>query len=82
MQQVKHLRDTIKPPVPGPVTPLEDLAAEVRTWLQAVRYELTEPQRLDNCTVEMIATLDQGTVKQRVLVRCVGGEITAGDVEG
>jgi NACHT-associated inactive restriction endonuclease len=75
------VRDTIKPPVPGPVTPLEDLAAEVRTWLQAVRYELTAPQRLDNRTVEMLATLDQGTIKQRVLVRCIGGEIVAGDVD-
>jgi SIR2-like domain len=81
MQQVKQVRDAISTPVPGPATPLEDLAAEVRTWLQAVRYELTEPQRRDDRTVEMLATLDQGTIKQRVLVRCIGGEIVAGDVD-
>jgi hypothetical protein len=81
MQQVKQVRDTIKAPIPGPATPLEALAAEVRAWLQAVRYELTEPQRRDDRTVEMLATLDQGTIKQRVLVRCIGGEIATGDVD-
>ena len=32
MQQVMQVREAIKAPVPGPATPLEDLAAEVRTW--------------------------------------------------
>jgi hypothetical protein len=80
MQQVKQVREAIKAPIPGPATPLEDLAAEVGTWLQAVRYELTERQRRNTRTLEMLATLDQGTIKQRVLVRCIGGKIAAGDV--
>jgi WD40 repeat protein len=61
--------------------PLTELADEVRTWLQAIRYEVSEPQRRDDRTVEMLATLDLGTVKQRVLVRCIGGEITHADVD-
>lgn len=61
--------------------PLVDLAQEVRTWLRAIRYEVSDPQQLDDRTIDMLATLDLGTVKQRVLVRCIGGEIAATDVE-
>ena len=61
--------------------PLLELADEVRTWLQAIRYEVNDLQPHDDRTVEMVATLEQGTVKQRVLVRCIGGEITLADVD-
>jgi hypothetical protein len=61
--------------------PLTELADEVRTWLQAIHYEVNEPQQSDDRTVDMLATLDLGTVKQRVLVRCIGGEITPADVD-
>ena len=61
--------------------PLPVLADEVRTWLQAIRYEVNEPRQLNDRFMDMIATLDQGTVKQRVLVRCVDGEITPADVD-
>ncbi|MDO8745365.1 MAG: pentapeptide repeat-containing protein [Candidatus Brocadiaceae bacterium] len=61
--------------------PLPVLADEVRTWLQAIRYEVSEPRQLNDRFMDMIATLDQGTVRQRVLVRCVDGEITPADVD-
>ena len=61
--------------------PLTDLVNEVRVWLQSIRYEINNPLYSDNRSVDMIATLDLGTVKQRILVRCIGGKITAADVE-
>lgn len=56
--------------------PLIELADEVRIWLEAIRYEVSDLKERDERTVDMIATLEQGTVKQRVLVRCVGGEFS------
>ena len=61
--------------------PLADLADEVRTLLRAIRYEVSPAQRIGGRTMEMAATLDQGTVRQRVLVRCIDGEIAAADVD-
>lgn len=61
--------------------PLAGLAEEVRTWLQAIRYEVSDPQLRNDHTMDMVATLDLGTVKQRVLVRCIGGEIMPADVD-
>jgi len=62
-------------------SPLTDLADEIRTWLQAIRYEVSGIQQQDSRTFDMVATLKQGTLKQRVLVRCISGEITTTDVE-
>jgi WD40 repeat protein len=62
-------------------SPLLELADEVRIWLQAIRYEVSDFQNQNERTVDMVATLEQGTIKQRVLVRCVGGEITSNDVD-
>lgn len=60
--------------------PLLDLANEVRLWLRAIRYEVSEDPRVDGQVAEMTATLDIGTIKQSVLVRCVGRSITINDV--
>jgi hypothetical protein len=73
--QVKQARLGAIQVMQEPLTPLEELAAEVRTWLQAIRYQVSEPQKHADDTVDMLATLDQGTISQRVLVRCIGGEI-------
>jgi hypothetical protein len=59
--------------------PLVELAKEVRMWLCTIRYEISEFCRSDDRTVDMIATL--GTSNQRILVRCIGGEIMPADVE-
>ncbi len=61
--------------------PLLTLADEVRTWLQAIRYEVSEPQKRNDRAMDMIATLEQGALRQRVLVRCIGGEILPADVD-
>jgi hypothetical protein len=61
--------------------PVRELAEEVRVWLRAVRYETSDIKRQGDRAADMVATVDLGTVKQRVLVRCVGGEITVDDIE-
>lgn len=61
--------------------PLRDLADEIRIWLRAVRYETSDAARPADRAIDMVATLDLGTVKQKVLVRCIGGEITPEDVD-
>lgn len=78
--QVRQARTAISSIAQVDLTPLEELTAEVRSWLQAIRYKVNEPQRFDERSVSMIASMDLGTVKQNVLVRCIGGEITATDV--
>lgn len=60
--------------------PLRELADELKTWLRAVRYDVGEVQAV-NRRIDMIATLDQGAFTQRVLVRCVEGEINAADID-
>jgi hypothetical protein len=68
--------------VTGPqVSPVGRFAQEVKSWLQALKYEVTEPKQQNDRVMEMEAVLDQGTVKQRVLVRCIGDEIKVSDVE-
>lgn len=61
--------------------PLTAVADEIRTWLQSIRYELTVRPHSNGRTLDMIAALDQGALKQRVLVRCIDGEISRADVE-
>lgn len=60
---------------------LSDLATEVGAWLRAIGYEVTARQRIDSRTEQMIASIAFGSVKQRVSVRCIAGEITSTDVE-
>ncbi len=61
--------------------PLAELSGEICIWLRAIRYEISEPQQRDDRSVDMLVTLDQGTLKQRVLVRCIDGEVSSSDVE-
>ena len=60
--------------------PLLNLSNEIRIWLVTIRYETSEPKQFDYRTIDMIATLEFGILKQRVLVRCIEGEITQADV--
>lgn len=61
--------------------PLYKLAEEVRNWLRAIRYEVSEPQLIDDRSIEMIAAFSQGPLKQRVLIRCFEGIIRPEDIE-
>jgi WD40 repeat protein len=54
---------------------------EVKAWLQALGYEVSTPERLDDRIMQMTALLEKGTVSQRVLIRCIGDEIKLSDVE-
>lgn len=60
--------------------PATALANEVKTWLQAMRYEVSIVRRRDDRSSDMEATLEQGTVKQNVIVRCISDETNASDV--
>jgi hypothetical protein len=63
-------------------SPLLELTKEVQSWLEAIGYEVGEiKQDSDARSVHMFAIFESGTVKQNVLVRCIGGVITAADVE-
>jgi len=76
-----NVRDSFFPP--ESITPMapQDLAGEVQTWLQAIRYKVDDLRQLDDRRTSMVATLDEGTVKQSVRVHCIGGEITPSDVK-
>lgn len=75
-----HIRDSFFPRKVAQ-TPLEELAEEVRSWLSAIRYSVSDPQPKNDRTVDLVATLNQGTIEQQVLVRLIGGEIRPRDVE-
>lgn len=60
--------------------PLLTLADEICIWMRAIHYELSEIKKVTERTAEIEATLEQGTVRQRLLIRCIEGEITAEDV--
>lgn len=47
--------------------PLADLASEIGTWLRAIRYEVGDVHTFHDRVAEMTATMEQGSVKQRVL---------------
>jgi len=54
--------------------PVRLLASEVETWLQAMGYTLADRQLLGDDQVEMVAEMDRGTIRQRLLIRCLDGE--------
>lgn len=61
---------------------LELLAEEVKTWLEAIGYEVSEPTPVNQRPVlDMVATLQRGLMRQQVLVRCFEGEIAQADLE-
>ncbi len=76
-----RIRDAFFPPLPKKRTSLEELALEVRTWLQAIRFKVGNIEQINERLISFIALLDKGAIQQRVLVRCIGGEITPNDVE-
>ena len=56
------------------------LADEIGIWMRAIHYEISDVKRVDERTAEIEATLEQGAVRQRLLIRCIAGEITTEDV--
>jgi len=48
--------------------------------MRAIHYEISDIKRVDERTAEIEATLEQGAVRQRLLIRCIAGEITTEDV--
>jgi len=81
LNEYPNIRNTFFPPTSLALTPLQDLAGEVRTWLESIRYRVSDPQTQDARTIDMIAVLDQGTIKQQILIRCIGGEISPSDID-
>lgn len=69
---------------PGPLlklTPFQDFANEIRSWLEATRYEVSDLQLRDDNSADMFALLKEGSISQKVMIRCVDGEITANQVD-
>ena len=56
------------------------LADEIGIWMRAIHYEISDIKRVDERTAEIEAALEQGAVRQRLLIRCIAGEITTEDV--
>jgi hypothetical protein len=65
---------------PSAQNPLEEFTREVRSWLQVLRYSVEEPKFNNYRCVTMTAVLQEGMVRQRILVHCLGGEVTPKDV--
>ena len=59
---------------------LDQLVEEVKTWLEAIGYELSGPKG-EGPIRDMVATLQRGLMRQQVLVRCFEGEIAQADLE-
>lgn len=55
-------------------TPVQLLTSEVETWLQAMGYSVSGRRSLGVDQVEMVAEMDRGTIRQRLLIRCLDGE--------
>ncbi len=80
-QAVKGSGKALKQEAGESQSPVEKFAEEIRIWLQVLRYEVSEVIQCNEQTLEMRATLNQGIIKQTVLVRCIGGEIRDDDVD-
>jgi hypothetical protein len=57
------------------VTSTIKLALEIRTWLRAINFEVSEPVLICGTKSEMEASLNQGPIRQRILIHCIEGEI-------
>ena len=63
------------------VSPLLDLSTEIRLWLRAIKYEISDEKMVGSAVSEMTATISAGTIKQSVLVQSVARKIEVSDVE-
>ena len=71
---------------PVRIAPVERLAQEVTEWLSAIGYrveqESTRPEAGAGAgRLYLTASLNQGSIAQRVRVHCIGGEISATDID-
>jgi len=71
---------------PPRITPVERLAHEVTEWLSAIGYQVEQETDPPEPAIGagrrcLIASLNQGSIDQRVRVHCIGGEIGAADIE-
>ena len=57
------------------------MALEVSTWLRAINFEVTDPILVTGNKAEMDASLNQGPIRQRILIYCVEGEIEPSYIE-
>jgi len=57
-----------------------DLTRDVREWLQAVKYAVTEVTHISPHKTHFMAALTEGILDQQVSVYCFQGEITAQDL--
>src|SRR5262249_24754654 len=60
--------------------PVETFASEVRMWLEVMRYVVDDQTRESDHCISMTAVLQQGALRQRVLVHRVGAEVGPQDI--
>ena len=68
------------------ITPVERLVQEVTEWLSAIGYQVGQEHEQSEPAIgsdrrSLIASMSQGSIDQRVRVHCIGGEISAADIE-
>jgi hypothetical protein len=81
LNKYTDVRDSFLPLEGGVQTPLAELADEVSNWLSAIHYDVTFIERSELDIRDMLATFEEGTIKQQVLIRCVDGEISSAHVD-
>jgi len=59
---------------------LQILSNEVRTWLGALRYEMSDIIELGEGIAEIEAMINIGTFKQKVLIRCIARNVDKSDL--
>lgn len=78
--QHPRVRDVFFPLEAPKQTSLQSLADEVGIWLRAVKYKVNQIEQNRN-RIDLEASFEEGSIRQKVIVRCVGGDISARDVD-
>jgi WD40 repeat protein len=63
-------------PYVAPILPINRLANEIRQWLQVLGYTITQEKQISDVEHDLKAEIRIGLMFQRVIVRCVDGEVT------
>ena len=63
------------------VDPFKELVNEIRTWLRALPYDVTDLGLNSNQDNDFIATLKEGIISQQLLVRITSRDISGVDID-
>ena len=57
------------------------LVEEIVIWLRAIQFETSTPNFISPHCSEMVASINQGSFSQNILIHCIEGEINSQDVD-